>query len=140
MGQENHIKTALRLPPELHAQLHAAAAESGRSYNGEILQRLARSFEGGTNAEEFRQAVELAVARERALQALGTLDTALATILQRLIDRLPAKDRDGPEVGVWRALADAVVHQDGLRLAEALAAGPAAQLQRGAKGPRAKPK
>jgi predicted HicB family RNase H-like nuclease len=36
---------ALRLPPELHLKLKAAAAENGRSLNGEIVYRLRSSFE-----------------------------------------------------------------------------------------------
>lgn len=43
-SQADFVKTALRLPPELHAQLHASAKESGRTYNAEILARLEQSF------------------------------------------------------------------------------------------------
>lgn len=38
--QENFTKTALRLPPELHAELKEAAIINGRSLNAEILDRL----------------------------------------------------------------------------------------------------
>jgi metal-responsive CopG/Arc/MetJ family transcriptional regulator len=43
--QDDWHKTGLRLPKELHAQLHEAAAKEGRSYNSEIVARLQRSFE-----------------------------------------------------------------------------------------------
>ncbi|CAN7680827.1 Arc family DNA-binding protein [Pseudorhodoferax sp. LjRoot39] len=40
------MKTALRLPPDLHGELHAAAAEAERGFNAEILFRLRQSFKG----------------------------------------------------------------------------------------------
>jgi predicted HicB family RNase H-like nuclease len=36
----------LRIPTKLHRHLKAVAADSGRSLNAEIVQRLRRSFEG----------------------------------------------------------------------------------------------
>lgn len=38
-------KTALRLPKSLHEAIHAAAKESGRTMNAEIVYRLQQSFE-----------------------------------------------------------------------------------------------
>lgn len=46
MSQKTFVKTALRLPAELHASLHAAAKEGERSYNAEILHRLRSTFKG----------------------------------------------------------------------------------------------
>lgn len=43
--QDDFQKTGLRLPRDLHNSLHEAAAESGRSYNAEIVHRLQASFE-----------------------------------------------------------------------------------------------
>jgi hypothetical protein len=43
--QTDFVRTALRVPPELHAKLHQAAEESERTFNAEILERLARSFD-----------------------------------------------------------------------------------------------
>jgi predicted HicB family RNase H-like nuclease len=40
-------KLTLRLPPELHRRLKSVAVDNGRSLNGEIVQRLRRSFDGG---------------------------------------------------------------------------------------------
>lgn len=45
LNQSDFVKTALRLPPDLHAMLHQAAEASGRSYNAEIVARLQASFE-----------------------------------------------------------------------------------------------
>lgn len=39
-SQTNYIKTALRLPRQLHQDLSAAAEKNGRSLNAEILARL----------------------------------------------------------------------------------------------------
>ncbi len=38
--QSDYIKTALRLPPDLHAEIQAAALHMGHSMNAEILNRL----------------------------------------------------------------------------------------------------
>jgi len=38
--QDDYIKTALRLPRELHEKLQLAAKEKGRSMNAEIISRL----------------------------------------------------------------------------------------------------
>lgn len=43
-SQKDYVKTALRLPPDLHAALHEAAAEGERTYNGELLARLRSTF------------------------------------------------------------------------------------------------
>lgn len=43
-SQKDYVKTALRLPPDLHAALHEAAAQGDRTYNGEILARLRSTF------------------------------------------------------------------------------------------------
>jgi predicted HicB family RNase H-like nuclease len=40
ISQSEYVKTALRLPPDLHAALHADADRAGRSLNAEILARL----------------------------------------------------------------------------------------------------
>jgi len=40
------IPLSLRLPVELHERVKAAARESGRSVNAEIVWRLRRSFDG----------------------------------------------------------------------------------------------
>lgn len=42
--QKDYVKTALRLPPDLHAALHEAAEEGERTYNGEIVSRLRSTF------------------------------------------------------------------------------------------------
>ncbi len=43
-GQAEYVKTALRMPPALHELLHKAAERNHRTFNGEILARLERTF------------------------------------------------------------------------------------------------
>lgn len=43
--QDDFIRTALRVPPDLHARIHAAADAAGRTFNAEIVRRLTESFE-----------------------------------------------------------------------------------------------
>jgi len=42
--QKHFVKTALRLPPELHSSLHESARESERTFNAEILHRLRSTY------------------------------------------------------------------------------------------------
>ena len=51
--QDDYIRTALRLPKDLHEKLHSAAAENERGFNQEILARLAASFERDTVMERL---------------------------------------------------------------------------------------
>lgn len=44
--QTNFVKTALRVPPQLHQLIHKSAKEHQRSYNGEILYRLGETYQG----------------------------------------------------------------------------------------------
>ena len=42
--QDDYIRTALRVPPDLHAQIHEAAKANTRTFNAEIMARLQASF------------------------------------------------------------------------------------------------
>lgn len=42
--QDDYIRTALRVPPELHAQIHASAKANNRTFNAEIVARLQSTF------------------------------------------------------------------------------------------------
>jgi hypothetical protein len=44
MKQDDYIKTALRLPRDLHVKLLSAAEKNGRSMNSEIIDQLQRAF------------------------------------------------------------------------------------------------
>lgn len=58
--QPNYIKSALRLPPELHAEVSAAAEHNGRSLNAEIIARLRDSKTTDVLAElaELKQIIQ----------------------------------------------------------------------------------
>lgn len=43
--QDEYIRTALRLPPELHQRIHQAADKAGRSFNAELIARISGSFD-----------------------------------------------------------------------------------------------
>lgn len=68
--QDEYIKTALRLPRDLHARIQKEAETHGRSMNAEIIARLATSFvlRAGANPKEARDAIsslESTVARQQ---------------------------------------------------------------------------
>jgi hypothetical protein len=43
--QDEYVRTSLRLPPDLHEQLLAAASKADRSLNDELIARLKESFD-----------------------------------------------------------------------------------------------
>lgn len=54
--QKDFVKTALRLPPELHQAIHDARKSSERTFNAEILFRLRSTFQSPSHiAQEARQ-------------------------------------------------------------------------------------
>jgi len=50
--QDDYMKTALRLPRDLHSRIQEEAAASGRSMNSEIIRRLEASFSSGMDLED----------------------------------------------------------------------------------------
>jgi hypothetical protein len=50
--QADYAKTALRLPRELHDEVHRAARESERSFNAEIIHRLKGTFRAPQQATQ----------------------------------------------------------------------------------------
>ncbi|MNU79419.1 hypothetical protein D3C71_690330 [compost metagenome] len=53
--QKDFVKTALRLPQELHQAIHQASKGSERSFNAEILFRLRQTFQIPVAGQEARQ-------------------------------------------------------------------------------------
>lgn len=53
-NQDDYIRTALRLPRDLHADVQAAAEKAGRSMNAEIIDRLSNAM----NQDELQRDVE----------------------------------------------------------------------------------
>lgn len=101
--QDNFVRTALRLPPDLHKRVHEEAEISGRTFNAELIARI----EAGL-ASQDEQATSIAYAKgvgDGVLHAFDALiarpvdDKAFADILDRLkhvsrTGRLPPLKRD----------------------------------------------
>lgn len=51
--QDDYIRTALRVPPDLHAQIHEAAKGNNRTFNAEIVARLQASFSDASSGTSF---------------------------------------------------------------------------------------
>lgn len=71
--QDDYIRTALRLPPDMHKALHDSADASGKSFNAEIIARLQASFEEPAQGESFTtstaDAVHLLLKKVEAIEA-----------------------------------------------------------------------
>lgn len=50
-SQDDYHKQGMRIPRDLHARIHEAAAAAGRSYNSELIARLTGSFEAADTEE-----------------------------------------------------------------------------------------
>lgn len=88
-AQTQIVKTQLRVPAELHAQLLAAAAKSGRSMNAEIVYRLELAF-----ALEVQNDLQdrLLQIRERRAEKDEGIITMLA---ERLLTAMTELSQDG---------------------------------------------
>lgn len=81
LNQDDYLKTALRLPRDLHAKIHEAAQQAERSMNAEIVARLAASFEpkGPESwSEEFVSAALL-----KAFERINALEKNLLDMIER---------------------------------------------------------
>jgi hypothetical protein len=90
--QDDFIKTALRLPRNLHAAIQSAAERSGRSMNAEIIAILESSFRTDTALEELTRSVKR-MERQMAAQALDTVmqrmnATGVGMLLAELVSKL----------------------------------------------------
>lgn len=132
MAQDDYIRTALRVPPDLHKEIHQAADKAGRSFNAELLERLRNPPEHHLN--RLRQVIDT---QTRVVQSLGTIIDSLAS-------KTPAKDKAGEaffrllaEMGAAFEKADipkaldlfAQVHRDGQALVAAQKEKKAAQAR-----------
>ena len=90
--QDDYQKTALRLPRDLHAGLHEAAIESGRSYNAEIVARLQASFDA-TPSADGAVAQELAESRGQTIRAMEFLQGSLCETVVEMYASLPASQK-----------------------------------------------
>ena len=71
--QDDYIKTALRLPRDLHAKVLMSAQAAGTTLNAEMLSRIAGADEVAANKELVRQNAELKAMLREVLDALEIL-------------------------------------------------------------------
>lgn len=83
--QDDYMKTALRLPRDLHAKIQEEAVASGRSMNAEIVARLEDSFSSEITP---RNEVMLIEAISHSLAASPSTDYAPGTCLRDMIKKL----------------------------------------------------
>lgn len=92
MSQDDYIRTALRVPPELHSALHKAADESERSFNAEIIERLKASFDPAPSADGVA-AQELADSRAQTIAAMEFLQGSLCETVVAMYAGLSASQK-----------------------------------------------
>lgn len=83
--QDDYIRTALRVPPELHAKLHESAKENNRTFNAEIVARLEKTFGGN----QWLQEIGLNEHLEEAAQNSGR--SIEGEVYARLLDSLGSR-------------------------------------------------
>lgn len=70
-SQDDYIRTALRLPRDLHAEIQDAADAAGRTMNAEIIARLS-GYPSGTTLDHIAKQNETTQAMvQRIIDALG---------------------------------------------------------------------
>lgn len=106
IDQKNFVKTALRLPPELHAAVHESAQKNGRSYNGEIVSALQEVVELRAHVAALEAAAhEQAIGRERdaklfssSIDALTRMNGMLGYYLNTVASMVPKESPEGKEM------------------------------------------
>jgi hypothetical protein len=94
MSQDEYVRTALRVPPDLHRALHDAADAAGHSFNAEIIGRLQGSF-GPAQSPEGTAAQQLADSRAQTIIAMAFLQGSLCETVQAMFSALsPSHQRD----------------------------------------------
>lgn len=82
--QDDYIRTALRVPPELHAQIHASAKANNRTFNAEIVARLSDSFKTYSDSEAHIQGTASVDA-----QTDAAADAFAEKVAKRLNNKIP---------------------------------------------------
>ena len=72
--QDDYIRTALRVPPDLHAKIHESAKENNRTFNAEIVARLEQTF-SGTSSDEALKALALRLAETELALAVADVES-----------------------------------------------------------------
>lgn len=115
--QDDFIRTALRVPPDLHKLLHRAATTSNRTFNAEIIARLQSSFdEQASKAATHINELELELSKQR-LHTFAERNkaTQYSLALMQMAERLPpGAFADNPRVE--EVLQDARDNRDAMTL------------------------
>lgn len=110
IDQSNYVKTALRLPPEVHAAVHESAQKNGRSYNAELVDLVQQSLTAKAQVEN-----------QRTLEtSLIAVQTMLAFHLREFYDLLPEAVQRKPGNQAVRNLAFAIGHGSSSSIEETL--------------------
>jgi hypothetical protein len=72
-SQTGWIKTSLRLPPELHASVIRAAEDSGRTFNAELMERIASAEDRRTLSQLVEQNAKLEALMREMLERIELL-------------------------------------------------------------------
>jgi len=116
--QDNYIRTALRVPPDLHAHIHEAAKSSNRTFNAEIVARLARSFEPPSDTTRLQ---EVAGVHKNTAAVLGGLSTTMAKMVLAATALFTSDQKKNlPQIELWEAVAEGVASGHGIAIVEAL--------------------
>lgn len=110
MAQDDYIRTALRVPPELHQALHEAADRTSKSFNAEINERLQRTFDDE----------RLAAQRLAAEAGLMGLQAMLAIHLKEFFELLPVEEQGKPVNKAVRDVAQAISQSSAKEIEDAL--------------------
>jgi hypothetical protein len=101
LNQDDYLKTALRLPRNLHAKIQEAGLANGRSMNAEIVAKLEAAFDGSPEKvqaldfakviNEYGDAVRQLVSQERdrksMLATLGNILHIVASEMRKLHEK-----------------------------------------------------
>lgn len=113
--QSDFLKTALRLPRDLHARIQKAAELSGRSMNAEIIARLQQTLEQPADAGALHEKISHLETRLRDAQQSLATESALASIvaisLKTLANNVPADLRSAIAADAAEAAADSVINK-----------------------------
>jgi hypothetical protein len=84
--QDDYIKTALRLPRNLHSRLINSAQQTGKSMNAEMIARLSASFDA--EARKPKKETEALAAQQADLQKIVEgLQTAIEQMARQIKQR-----------------------------------------------------
>ncbi|WP_261524023.1 Arc family DNA-binding protein [Burkholderia multivorans] len=92
LNQDDYLKTALRLPRDLHQKLMEAAAANGNSLNAEMVRRLVQSFEAPSYPDDSGKLHTFEDVERRLQNLARQMDLKL-----RLVKATPRHRRSGPE-------------------------------------------